>query len=170
MFESLFSKSAPRGRMSCFGTNVECKCECTPGYRVVCRKNFGTIELSDAKFTCPNCNQDDKIVPITVGFVRCKYRFHGIKGNGQQHTSEWKDVTDDDLYQLLSPSNQTTWKRLVIESAKLGSPEECSICLEPMHTTTSLGCGHRFHQACYMKWNSSCPLCRYNQHLKETSG
>ena len=160
-----FSDSAPRGRSACNGTNVECKCECTPSYRVICRKDFGTIELSDATFTCPNCHRQDTIVPVTVGFASCKYRFHGIKGNGQQYTSDWKDVTKDDLYQLFSPSKQITWKRLAIESARLGSPEECVICLEPMHTTRSLDCGHRFHQACYGQWNLACPLCRFNQHL-----
>ncbi|KAF9354840.1 hypothetical protein BGX34_010784 [Mortierella sp. NVP85] len=158
-----FSKFAPRGRTACKGTNIECKCECTPDHRVICRKYFGIIELSEATFICPNCHRHDTIVPVTVGFWACKYRFHGIKINGQQYTSEWKDVNESDLFQMFDPSKQTTWKRLVIESARLGAPDDCTICLEPMHTAKSLHCGHRFHQACYNKWNSSCPLCRFNQ-------
>jgi hypothetical protein len=159
------ARSGPRGRSVHAGTNVECDCNCTPSYRVICRKDFGTIELSDTPFVCPKCGRDDNIVPITVGFLRCKYRFHGIKSSGQRYTSEWKKVTKDDLYQQFSPSNQTTWKRLVIESVELDSLEECAICLEPMRTIKTLVCGHRFHEACYKKWIPSCPLCRFNEHL-----
>ncbi|KAK3805756.1 MAG: WD40-repeat-containing domain protein [Benniella sp.] len=81
-------------------------------YQVICQKNFGTIELPDAILTCPNCHRQDTIVPVTVGFKTCKYRFHGINGNGQQYIPEWKDVTEDDLYQLFRPSMGTLGHRI----------------------------------------------------------
>ncbi|KAI8600736.1 ubiquitin-related domain-containing protein [Dissophora ornata] len=159
------SNSAPHGRSVSRGTNVECKCECTPGYPVISREGFGTIELSRAAFICPNCGRSDKIIPSTVGFLRCKYRFYGIKTTGQQYTSEWKDVTWEDAYQRFNPDNQTRWRRLIIESAELNDCEICTICLEQMGRTEPLECGHRFHGHCYAQWNSSCPNCRFNRHL-----
>ncbi|KAI8359599.1 hypothetical protein B0O80DRAFT_423508 [Mortierella sp. GBAus27b] len=159
-----FSTSGPRGRSVSSGTNVECQCNCTPGYRVICQKGFGIVELSSSSFKCPNC-RGSEVVPVTVGFVRCKYRFHGIKATGERYTSEWKDVIDSDRYQHFEPSNQISWRRLVIESDKLGSLEECAICLEPMSETTSLSCGHRYHSDCLSQWSSSCPNCRFNPQL-----
>jgi hypothetical protein len=40
--------------------------------------------------------------------------------------------------------------------------EPCSICLEPMKTTSAqLHCKHTFHEACLQQWNTqNCPLCR----------
>jgi len=40
--------------------------------------------------------------------------------------------------------------------------EPCSICLEPMKTTSAqLDCKHTFHEACLQQWNTqNCPLCR----------
>ncbi|KAG0003449.1 hypothetical protein BGZ79_000846 [Entomortierella chlamydospora] len=140
-----FSDSAPPGRVVYPGTNIECSCECTKGYRVICPKYRGVIELSKERFTCPNCDESSRIVPVTVGFSECKYRFHGIKANGEQYTSDWKEVKPEDCYQLFSPGNQITWKRLVIESAGLEDCGDCTICLEPMQNIEALGCGHRFH-------------------------
>ncbi|KAG0319908.1 hypothetical protein BGZ99_004848 [Dissophora globulifera] len=160
-----FSKSAPPGRIVEPGANIECQCECTPRYRVICPKGTGLIELSQAKFTCPNCHQHNKIVPVTVGFTKCKYRFHGIRNTGEQYTSEWKEVPPEDCYQLFSASNQTTWKRLVIETAKLNEREVCTMCLVPLTVAKKLDCGHGYHEACHAKWKSSCPICRFNQHL-----
>ncbi|KAI7823194.1 ubiquitin-related domain-containing protein [Gamsiella multidivaricata] len=160
-----FSLSVPPGRTVLPGTNVECKCKCSSSYRVICPKRFGAIELSKEQFTCPNCKSSKRITPVTVGFVRCKYRFHGIKATGEQYTSDWKDVTDEDCYQLFSPDNQALWKRLVIESADIYKREDCTICLKPMDTMQKLSCGHCFHEACYPQWNSSCPKCLFSQHL-----
>ncbi|KAG0242841.1 hypothetical protein BGX31_011504 [Mortierella sp. GBA43] len=126
-----FSKNAPAGRIAGRGTNVECKCECTPNYRVICRKGRGTIELADSSFTCPKCQKDDRIAPVTIGFVDCKYRFHGIKSTGEQYTSEWSTVTREDCYLMFDPSKQVRWRRLVIESVEISAPENCTIpCFE----------------------------------------
>ncbi|KAK3806691.1 MAG: hypothetical protein J3Q66DRAFT_421387 [Benniella sp.] len=46
--------------------------------------------------------------------------------------------------------------------------DECAICLESMGqktTTRQLACGHYFHSTCYTMWGSSCPVCRFDQHL-----
>lgn len=160
-----FSQDAPPGRVASPGTNVECQCECTPGYRVICMKEFNTLELSRATFVCPNCYRCDRITPITVGFMRCKYRFHGIKLSGEQYTSGWKEVSKDDCYQQFNPDKQIHWRRLVIESAGLHECDECSICLEQLQKFDTLGCGHRFHSDCIVQWDGSCPNCRFNRHL-----
>ncbi|KAF9928881.1 hypothetical protein BGZ65_006057 [Modicella reniformis] len=162
-----FSESAPKGRTTCHGTNIECECECTPDYQVICRKEFGKIELSVDSFKCPNCDGCQNIALVTVGFVECKYRFHGVKATGERHTTEWVEVTKDDCYQYFNPIKTIGWKRLVIESAELCALDKCSICLQPMSNTTSPNpcCGHRFHSTCYAKWNSSCPTCHLNQQL-----
>ncbi|KAG0069136.1 hypothetical protein BGZ89_003477, partial [Linnemannia elongata] len=64
----------------------------------------------------------DRITPITVGFMQCKYRFHGIKLSGEQYTSDWRKVTKDDCYQVFKPDKQVHWRRLVIESAGSFTP------------------------------------------------
>ncbi|KAK3830710.1 MAG: hypothetical protein J3R72DRAFT_516272 [Linnemannia gamsii] len=161
-----FSQDAPRGRIAAPGTNVECKCECTPTHKVICMKNFGSLELSDETFMCPNCHQSGKITPITVGFIKCRYRFHGIKANAEQYTSDWKDVNKNDCYQLFSPDKTTLWRRLVIETKDLHRNDDCTICLDELCTFDTLDCGHKFHAACIGRWNESCPNCRYNNHLK----
>ncbi|KAG0365340.1 hypothetical protein BGZ54_006646 [Gamsiella multidivaricata] len=83
------SPSAPRGRKVSYGTNVECQCDCTSGYRVICPREFGQFELACTTFQCPNCKEQKVgVVPVTVGFTKCKYRFHGIKASKEQYTSE----------------------------------------------------------------------------------
>ncbi|KAF9087944.1 hypothetical protein BGX29_000542, partial [Mortierella sp. GBA35] len=52
-------------------------------------RSLETIELAESTFKCPNCFKSDKIVPVTVRFMMCKYRFFGIKANGEQYTSDW---------------------------------------------------------------------------------
>lgn len=164
-----FSMDAPRGRTCCNGTNIECKCECTPKYRVICRKGYGKIELSDSTFTCPNCQEDDRIVPVTIGFVDCKYRFHGTKSTGEQYTSEWSTVTKDDCYLIFDPTKQVRWRRLVIESAQVSAPEKCSVCLVSIPAATpKLPCGHNIHLACFSKMKS-CAVCTFNKRLKSVT-
>jgi hypothetical protein len=166
VYKIQFSETAPRGRVTTAGTNVECQCRCTPTHRVICMMGKGSVELSRDILTCPNCGRSDGITPITVGFVHCKYKFYGIKAaNGEQYTSEWKNVRKDDDYQLFNPDKRITWRRLVIESAGMDQFDECAICLEPLQKFQTLSCGHRFHAPCVRKWPDSCPCCRYNRHL-----
>ncbi|KAF9148488.1 hypothetical protein BG015_009784 [Linnemannia schmuckeri] len=160
-----FSHDAPPGRIATAGINVECECKCTPTHRVICKKNFSTLEISRAMLICPNCGKSEDIKPITVGFMECKYRFHGIKASGEQYTSDWSDVTADDYYHLFNPDNKIHWRRLVIESAGLNHYDECAICLEKLQLTKALDCGHRFHPACFKQWKGTCPSCHYNKHL-----
>ncbi|KAG0313191.1 hypothetical protein BGZ97_010427 [Linnemannia gamsii] len=161
-----FSEKAPPGRIGSPGTNVECKCDCTTSHRVICMKSFGTLEIAQAVFVCPNCGLSNSITPVTVGFILCKYRFHGIKASGEQYTSDWKDVTENDCYQLFSADNSIHWRRLIIESANLGHFDDCLICLESLEATTqALDCGHCFHTECIRQWQGPCPSCQYNTHL-----
>ena len=47
------------------------------------------------------------------------------------------------------------------KGASLG--EDCSICMEDMHTNTTINtsCGHLFHRSCLRQWSQrTCPLCR----------
>ncbi|KAF9919847.1 hypothetical protein FBU30_010464 [Linnemannia zychae] len=161
-----FSQNAPPGRYAAPGTNVECECVCTPTHRVICPRNFGTLELTDETFVCPNCRKSDKIIPVTVGFMECRYRFHGIKATGEQYTSNWVEVKSRDSYQLFSPDKSTIWRRLVIESADpRDCNDECTICLEKLRHFETLECGHKYHGSCISKWTGSCPSCQFNQHL-----
>ncbi|KAK3806693.1 MAG: hypothetical protein J3Q66DRAFT_406830 [Benniella sp.] len=162
------AKTGPRGYVCAPGTNIECQCECTPSHRVICQQDFGILELAETLFRCPNCEQVNKIRPITVGFHRCKYRFHGIKQNGEQYSSGWTLVTVCNEYQRFKPDNQIIWTRLVIESAKLDEVEDCIICLASKdEKLQQLECGHSFHEACYIQRGSSCPICSFNKHLLE---
>ncbi|KAF9154468.1 hypothetical protein BG015_000876 [Linnemannia schmuckeri] len=150
-----FLATAPPGRVASPATNVECKCA----------KKFGTLELLEESFICPNCDKSDKIVPVTVGFMSCRYHFHGIEAAGEQYTSDWKDATDEDCYQLFNSDKSTTWRRLVIEFTNASDCDECSICLECLRTSVTLGCGHMFHANCTSTRSGSCPNCRFNQDL-----
>ncbi|KAG0371948.1 hypothetical protein BGX24_000955 [Mortierella sp. AD032] len=159
--------NAPRGRSVSTGTNVEVNCDCTPRYQVICDIGFGTIELTQNQFTCPNCESSENTVPVTVGFWMCKYRFHGLKADGTQFTACWNLVRKSDKYQLFDPRKQTEWTRLVIESAPLDGEDDCSLCLERMvDYVTTLDCGHRFHEYCYHHRNSdSCSHCDFQDFL-----
>ncbi|KAF9148487.1 hypothetical protein BG015_009783 [Linnemannia schmuckeri] len=147
------------------GTNIECACNCTTTHRVVCKKAFGTLELSRAMFVCPNCGESDGITPITVGFMRCKYRFRGIKASGEQYNSDWKDVKESDYYQLFDSNKEISWRRLDIETVSLDEWDECAICLDTLGEFDTLECSHRFHADCIRKWTGSCPTCRHERHL-----
>ncbi|KAF9902632.1 hypothetical protein EC991_004728 [Linnemannia zychae] len=161
-----FSQNAPSGRFAAPGTNVECDCICTPTHNVICTKGYGRIELSEETFECPNCGRSDGIVPITVGFMECKHRFHGIKETGEQYSSEWVEVKERDCYQLFDASNTITWRRLMIESVKQEERSACTICLDKLLSFETLSCGHQFHTECINGWAGECPNCRYNKHLK----
>lgn len=150
------------------GTNIECACNCTPTHRVVCKKAFGTLDLSQALFTCPNCGGSDGITPITVGFMRCKYRFRGTKASGEQYTSGWKEVTHDDCYQLFESSREISWRHLDIETTSLDY-DECPICLEPLKELETLECRHQFHAECIKRWRGPCPTCRHERQLSDSS-
>lgn len=63
--------------------------------------HFETIELSQHNFN-PNC-EDNKTVPVTVGFQNCKYRFHGLKAGGTQIVTGWTNVEGSDEYQQFDP-------------------------------------------------------------------
>ncbi|KAF9146252.1 hypothetical protein BGX30_002508 [Mortierella sp. GBA39] len=139
-----FLHRASPGRIASAETNVECNCACTPSHQVICAKKFGSLELADTTLVCPNCDRYDRIVPVTVGFLSCKYRFHGIEGTGEQYTPDWVDVNGHNCYQLFETDKNTVCCRLMIESANRHACEECTICLEPMENFDTLGCGHCF--------------------------
>ncbi|KAF9092230.1 hypothetical protein BGX29_010562 [Mortierella sp. GBA35] len=164
-----FSNEAPPGRVAVPGTNIECRCACTPSYLVISRFGFGITEVSKGQYLCPRCYKADRTVPVTVGFTECKYRFHGLKSSsGEQFTSEWTTVLDEDCYQRLDPGNQTSWSRLVIESMALKGEEGCVICLEELlggPEEVQEECGHRLHKECVKRWSGPCPHCRFNRHL-----
>lgn len=162
------SEPAPSGGVTSPGTNIECACNCTPTHRVVCERAFGTLALTQALFTCPNCGGSDGITPITVGFMRCKYRFRGTKASGELYTSDWKEVTKDDCYQLFDSSKEISWRQLDIETASLDY-DECPICLEPLKELETLECNHQFHAECIKRWRGPCPTCRHERHVSESS-
>ncbi|KAF9086239.1 hypothetical protein BGX23_009038 [Mortierella sp. AD031] len=157
----------PPGRKVYPGTNIEVTCPCTPKYRVISPVYFGTIELSQEKIPCPNCEKADRTVPVTVGFRTCKYRFHGIKADGTQFTAGWTDVNKEDQYQIFYPKKQTEYSRLVIESAPLDGEDDCPICLKPMkENVETLDCGHRFHEYCQaLRPSDGCSSCEFQKLL-----
>ncbi|OAQ22313.1 hypothetical protein K457DRAFT_1887481 [Linnemannia elongata AG-77] len=162
-----FSRNASRGRVPNIGTNVECECKCTPGPIIIVQKGLGTLELAKATLTCPNCGKSDKIVPVAFGFLKCKYRYHGIQASdGAQFTSDWEEVHADDRYHLVNADiKKAGWRRLVVESAGLHQYDPCTICLEPLRKYEAFVCGHQFHSVCARKWKGFCPNCHNNKHL-----
>ncbi|KAG0365338.1 hypothetical protein BGZ54_006644 [Gamsiella multidivaricata] len=160
----LLTNTAPPGRNVGRGTNVECWCNCTSEYPVICPQFLGQTEVSQRKFRCPVCNQEDGR-PITAGFVDCKYRVHGIKDTGEQYTSDWKIVRPEDCYELFDSGDQIKWQRLIIESARVDDLDKCLICLEPMAETLAYGCTHRLHMRCSGSQQGKCPLCEHNTTL-----
>ncbi|KAG2219725.1 hypothetical protein INT45_006057 [Circinella minor] len=149
--------------MVAWGTNIEIECECTPSHRVIYNKGIGIYELGNSFTQCPNCHRTN-VKPITVGFAKCQYRIHGVKEDGTEFKSDWKEVTDKDAYQRYDPSDQVSWKRLGIESKDLNAQTKdpsCTICLEDVvFMKTSLPCGHQFHTSCISRWKLTCPNCR----------
>ncbi|KAK5805543.1 hypothetical protein F5H01DRAFT_325497 [Linnemannia elongata] len=123
---------APPGRVVYPGTNFEAYCSCTPKYRVISPVHFGTIEISQEKVPCPNCESSHRTVPVSVGFRMCKYRFHGLKADSTQFTTNWSNTVKSNDYQLFDPKKQIGWTRLVIESAPLDGEDDCPLCLQRM--------------------------------------
>jgi UDP:flavonoid glycosyltransferase YjiC (YdhE family) len=39
-------------------------------------------------------------------------------------------------------------------------PRYCAICLEDLHSSLTVGCGHSYHAACLYRWGPTCPMCR----------
>jgi hypothetical protein len=158
--------SASPGRTLCAGTNVKVNCPCTD-YEVISPVHFGTIEISQAKFICPNCESSDRTVPASVSFYKCKYRFHGLKADGTQFTSGWTVVNQPGYSQTFDRKKQTGWARLVIESAPLNGMDDCPICLQLMDdNVVTLNCGHRFHEFCqYGRGVESCSACELQELL-----
>ncbi|KAG0315293.1 hypothetical protein BGZ97_008397 [Linnemannia gamsii] len=161
-----FAPYATRGCPASLGTSIECACMCTATHKIAYQHGFSILEIAEATFFCPKCGRYDRITPLTVSFMSCKYRFHGIKATTyEQSTSEWTEVKEGDCYQLFDPKMQMSWHRLVIESVSLDHQGECAICLKELRGSPALSCGHQFHATCFGKWKGSCPSCRYNRYL-----
>lgn len=162
-----FSKDVPPGRICCYGTNIECRCDCNDGkYLVICKQSFDIVELTSANFKCPVCHRA-RLSPVTAGFVGCKFRFHGIKTSGEQYTSEWMATAVKDGYARFDPKKQASWYRLMIESVSLHGAAHhgrCMMCLEKMWEPKELTCGHHYHAECFARWDR-CPTCHYNKSL-----
>ncbi|KAF9380763.1 hypothetical protein CPB97_008154 [Podila verticillata] len=162
-----FSKDVPPGRICCYGTNIECRCDCNDGkYLVICKQSFDIVELTSANFKCPVCHRAC-LSPVTAGFVGCKFRFHGIKTSGEQYTSEWMATAVKDGYARFDPKKQASWYRLMIESVSLHGAAHhgrCMMCLEKMWEPKELTCGHHYHAECFARWDR-CPTCHYNKSL-----
>lgn len=162
------SRNASRGRVPTIGANIECECGCTAATRVICPKGIGAFEVAKTTLICPNCGASDNIIPVAVGLLKCKYRFHGImlSNDGEQFTSDWKAVQDDDSYHLVEADILGNhWRRLVIETAGLDQVDTCTICLNPLVIYETKVCGHRFHMGCNWKWKDYCPNCMLNRCL-----
>ncbi|KAG0269013.1 hypothetical protein DFQ27_005119 [Actinomortierella ambigua] len=161
-----FSSTAPLGRVAEPGINVECRCECTPQYLVICRKGFNIVEMTKTKLVCPNCSESHKITPVTVGFAECQYRFMGLKMSGEQYTSEWFDVRPEDMYQRFDPGKQVVWRRLMIQSKPRNDKDDCIVCLGVKRGVETYGCGHTYHKECFSRIGECCYACKFDKQLE----
>ncbi|KAF8926610.1 hypothetical protein BGZ47_002623 [Haplosporangium gracile] len=163
-----FSQDAPRGRVASTGVNVECQCEFTPTHRVIVQKGLGTFEITRTTLICPNYGQLDKIISISFGYLKCKYRFHALAAHeGRQLSTAWIKVTTDNCYDLVTDTmgQISIFRRWVIEAVGLNEWDPCTICLHPLALPVSLTCEHQFHPGCKKLWNGCCPNCEYNKYL-----
>ncbi|KAF9162439.1 hypothetical protein DFQ26_003548, partial [Actinomortierella ambigua] len=160
------SRKAPRGRLARDGINIECRCKCTPKYDVICCMDFTIVELDKTKFVCPNCNSSDKIQPVTVGLMECKYRFMGLRESGEQYTSGWSIVKRQNEYQLFDSSKQVKWQRLLIQAQPRDERDVCIICLRTSSGIKTYDCGHPFHDECYAKVGGWCFSCKFDKQLQ----
>ncbi|KAG0274063.1 hypothetical protein BGZ95_010131, partial [Linnemannia exigua] len=93
------------------GAYIECRCDCTPSKSVFCYKKIGTFDLADpGNVACPKCGQG-KVVPMSVGFVECKYRIFAIRQDyGEQFTSTWKKA-EGNRYKVLDVGKSVKWRK-----------------------------------------------------------
>ncbi|KAF9154785.1 hypothetical protein BG015_011967 [Linnemannia schmuckeri] len=115
------------------GTYVEYRCVCSPDRVMVDPKYYETHELLGSEIHCYQCHQTDMVVPVSVGFVECWYRFFGIRKTGEQVSSTWKDTEDNQYTRLGSVEMLMGWSRLIVESAALHERDRCSICLDKVY-------------------------------------
>ncbi|KAI9263407.1 hypothetical protein BDA99DRAFT_537410 [Phascolomyces articulosus] len=170
-----------QGRFIADGINIEVFCKCTPQHRVISRQGYGSFELQQAETLCPNCGDKD-VIPVTVGFFNCKFRFNGVHQGYISYTlKEWA-TTMPSFYQVFDIPKQALWSYLRIESKSLvdrvteprgvlniedyaNYKERCTICLETMYIndiiTTLPSCLRQFHSSCLSQWKTiTCSICR----------
>lgn len=113
--------------------------------------------MATTEFECSLCGSKD-VTPVTTGFSECKFRVHGIKMSGEQCTSIWTAITEDDNYAVFDSKKQMYWHRLMIESVALdGADGECFLmCLKSMMDPKELKCGHHYHTQSFDKCAHLC--------------
>lgn len=178
-----WSDRAPVWRICKPGTCIEAVCTskgCTAfGRMVIVNAGFGTVDLMCAATTCPMCGE--AVVPKTVGFNNCNWRWAGLKAGENATPLASKQVSKAlDAYSRFDPakeadggSGMAVWRALRIFSERLDHGNyECVICLESLRRTMAklsvdqaasspaeasnnhrlLDCGHAFHADCVDAW------------------
>lgn len=74
------------------GTNVECRCPCTPDYNAIREVGLGTVELAGSRLDCPVCYRSSKLVPVTVGLnrIRGDYIFYFFFLGLEEGSHDWE--------------------------------------------------------------------------------
>jgi hypothetical protein len=139
---------APAWRVCDKGTCIEGVCEsedCAAfDEMVIVNKGYGMVDLirDVAKFKCPMCHT--AVIPKTVGFNNCNWRWAGLKADEGSAPVESKQVSKaTDAYTRFDPSDEAKggsgmadWRALRIFSEELDHDNsQCAICLD------SLSCG-----------------------------
>ncbi len=161
------------------GQCVKVGCPAFGNYIIDSRIQYGEFNVGTDKAQCPICY--DHVVPATVGFTNCWWRFSGRKVDGEVYESGWERVGNvyklfDGATQEAIASGQAKWTSLTLLATKFEPRQsmECLLCHYEMKmparviikdespiARTELTCGHAFHRDCIQPWvicHSTCPL------------
>jgi len=116
-----WSKSAPDWRIVRPGLCLEGPCYnfgCKAyGREVICNQGMTRFNLmTDSQQNCPECRKKVKVT--TCAFNNCRWRFSGVKENGEIFSPiKWKEI--DDAYYRFDDSQENSscsWRSLIIET------------------------------------------------------
>ncbi|EQC41731.1 hypothetical protein SDRG_01686 [Saprolegnia diclina VS20] len=158
----LQSPSAPAWRRFCTGLNVHGVCTNTTCVAnrewVIVPRKFAPFNLLQHQVACPMCAS--WVVPRSVGFFKCLWRFEGVQHPSRMHlSSPWAVVDGDEYVAFDEKSRRVPWLSLVFSVRRNDGSDECAVCCEALcagPTERVQPCRHEIHTACLAEWKASC--------------
>jgi hypothetical protein len=177
-----WTNKAPRWRTVHEGMCIEGKCKngkCEAyNHMVISNIGYKKYDLILDTYTvkCPICY--NKIIPITVAFNNCYWKWVASSDNIISQSNGWEYAGNE--YNRFDPDIEENggagtkkYDRIVLEAIKRDPDCQCCICINMITVSqspsTCVHCNNNFHDTCLNDWISACikiknkptcPMCR----------